>query len=169
MFYSCDICTLTYALRQDHAASRQMWTSALQVLVSRLSPLSGMQGECCSFHVLRPLARRKLLVSPLPLFSPQRNSDAIAGGRPVGIGDRLAEEQRPVAEGHRPLAPLNIPGTRSGTSSRGGKRLAAKVLRPGRARHSPCRRWSWRLFKRRDLVAPSRRTTGRRRRRSELR
>ena len=75
MFYSCDICTLTYALRQDHAASRQMWTSALQVLVSRLSPLSGMQGECCSFHVLRPLARRKLLVSPLPLFSPQRNSD----------------------------------------------------------------------------------------------
>ena len=54
MLYSCDICTLTYAGRHDHAASRRMWTNALQVIVSRLSPLSGMHGKRCRFHALRP-------------------------------------------------------------------------------------------------------------------
>ena len=137
--------------------------------------------------------RRRLLVSPPPPVSQHHHSDAEVS-RTVPRRGRSSMPRRGrrsmPRRGRRSIprrgrrSTRRRPATRCrGTSTPCASRhpadtirdlivgqdadAAARFLGPRRARHSPCRRSSWRSFKtiEIDLVAPARRRTARRRRR----
>ena len=134
--------------------------------------------------------RRRLLVSPPPPVSQHHNSDAEVsrtvprrgrssmprrGRRSMPRRGRRSTRRRPATRCRGTSTPCasRHPADTFRDLVAGQDADAARFLRPGRARHSPCRRSSWRLFKtiEIDLVAPARRRTarGRRRRTRELR
>ena len=127
-----------------------------------------VEDSFASMAVKEKTPRRKLLVSPPPLVSHQHHSDGEVSRRTVttrrerrSTRGRTATRCRGTST--RCVSRQPVDTFRDLVAGREEDVLAARLLSPRRARHSPCRRWSWRLFKTRDLVAPARRTTRRRR------
>ena len=125
-----------------------------------------------SFAATAAKTRRKLIVSPPPPVLHQHHSDGEVS-RPMPPRGRGSTRGRAATRCRRTSTPCAsrhpVDTFRDLVAAREEDVLAARLLSPRRARHNPCRSGSWRLFKTRDLIAPARKTTRRRRRRSELR
>ena len=123
-----------------------------------------------SFAATAAKTRRKLIVSPPPPVLHQHHSDGEVS-RLMPRRWRRSTRRRPATRCRRTSIPCAsrhpVATFRDLVAGQDEDVLAAGVLRPRRARHSPCRRSSWRSFKtiEIDLVAPARRRTARRRRR----